>query len=92
MSGKLLLKLDSTGFILSNHTSAHFAFLDHPTNSRNRTLFYSTLARLLFMEDMPARFKAFITPLQQVGAGAVVFGPGGWGCRVSMVQWERDGW
>jgi exportin-7 len=69
MSGKLLLKLDATSFILSNHTSAHFAFLDHPTNSRNRTLFYSTLARLLFMEDTPARFKAFITPLQQVGRG-----------------------
>lgn len=75
MSGKLLLKLDSTAFILSNHTSTHFAFLDHPANSRNRTLFYSTLARLLFMEDTPARFKAFITPLQQVGAGAA----GSWG-------------
>jgi exportin-7 len=70
MSGKLLLKLDAIAFILANHTSAHFAFLDHPTNSRNRTLFYSTLARLLFMEDTPARFKAFISPLQTVRAAA----------------------
>ena len=65
MSGKLLLKLDAVAFILGHHTAEHFAFLADPANSRARTAFYATLARLLFMEDTPARFKAFVAPLQQ---------------------------
>ena len=65
MSGKLLLKLDAVAFILGHHTAEHFAFLRDPGNSRARTAFYATLARLLFMEDTPARFKAFVAPLQQ---------------------------
>ena len=69
MSGKLLLKLDATGFILAHHTADHFAFLDDPASSRARTAFYATLARLLFMEDTPAKFKSFVAPLQQVGIG-----------------------
>ena len=66
MSGKLLLKLDAVAFILGHHTAEHFAFLADPANSRARTAFYATLARLLFMEDTPLRFKAFVAPLQQV--------------------------
>jgi hypothetical protein len=31
-----------------------------------RPVFYSTLARLLFMEDTPAKFHSFVAPLQQV--------------------------
>ena len=65
MSGKLLLKLDAVAFILGHHTAEHFAFLRDPANSRARTAFYATLARLLFMEDTPPRFKAFVAPLQQ---------------------------
>ena len=30
-----------------------------------RPVFYSTLARLLFMEDTPAKFHSFVAPLQQ---------------------------
>lgn len=45
----------------------YFPFLTDPTNLRNRTTFYHTLARLLFMEDTPAKFKSFVAPLQQVG-------------------------
>uniref|UniRef100_A0A7S1SV05 Exportin-7/Ran-binding protein 17 TPR repeats domain-containing protein n=1 Tax=Tetraselmis chuii TaxID=63592 RepID=A0A7S1SV05_9CHLO len=66
MSGKLLLKLEATSFILTHHTRDHFAFLDDPANARNRTTFYYTLARLLFMEDTPSKFKAFMDPLNQV--------------------------
>eukprot|EP00951_Prasinocladus_malaysianus_P012227 scaffold91009_cov49-Prasinocladus_malaysianus.AAC.1 len=65
MSGKLLLKLDATAYILTHHTREHFAFLDDPANARNRTTFYYTLARLLFMEDTPSKFKAFTDPLNQ---------------------------
>ena len=76
-SGKLLLKLDFTSYILQHHTAEHFAFLDDPANSRSRTTFYFTLARLLFVEDTPAKFKAFVAPLQQV--------------RPASVQWESRG-
>lgn len=66
MSGKLLLKLDAISYILTHHTSDYYAFLDHPANTRNRTVFYSTLARLLFMEDTPQKFKSFVTPINSV--------------------------
>lgn len=73
MSGKLLLKLDAISYILQHHASENFAFLDEPVNSRNRSSFYYILARLLFMEDTPSKFKAFVGPLQQVREAA----PGG---------------
>jgi hypothetical protein len=87
MSGKLLLKLDAVALMLTQHTSQHFKFLDHPVNTRNRTMYYATLARLLFMEETPARFKNFVAPLQQVGGG---------GCRLqldrrSLTVLETDG-
>lgn len=66
MSGKLLLKLDAINYVLQHHASENFSFLDDPANSRNRSTFYYILARLLFMEDTPAKFKAFVAPLQQV--------------------------
>ena len=80
MSGKLLLKLDAITYILQHHASENFAFLDDPANSRNRSTFYYILARLLFMEDTPSKFKTFVAPLQQVlpdsaaGAAALVGG------------------
>uniref|UniRef100_A0A061RU54 Ran-binding protein n=1 Tax=Tetraselmis sp. GSL018 TaxID=582737 RepID=A0A061RU54_9CHLO len=66
MSGKLLLRLEASTYMLTHHTREHFAFLDEPANARNRTTFYYTLARMLFMEDTPSKFKAFIEPIQQV--------------------------
>eukprot|EP00242_Pyramimonas_sp_CCMP2087_P001295 CAMPEP_0198228690 /NCGR_PEP_ID=MMETSP1445-20131203/113729_1 /TAXON_ID=36898 /ORGANISM="Pyramimonas sp., Strain CCMP2087" /LENGTH=1057 /DNA_ID=CAMNT_0043909107 /DNA_START=452 /DNA_END=3625 /DNA_ORIENTATION=+ len=66
MSGKLLLKLESINFILGHHTHEHFPFLDPPVNTRNRTIFYATLGRLLFMEDTPSKFNAFMAPLTAV--------------------------
>eukprot|EP00877_Chromochloris_zofingiensis_P005215 jgi/Chrzof1/14695/Cz09g12110.t1 len=69
MSGKLLLKLEAVAFMLAHHTSQYYTFLDCPVNSRNRTMYYSTLARLLFMEDTPQQFKTFVLPLQQVLVG-----------------------
>ncbi len=66
MSSKLLLKLEAIGYMLSHHTSTFYSFLDHPVNTRNRTMYYSTLARLLFLEDTPHKFQQFVAPLQQV--------------------------
>ena len=50
-SGKLLLTLDCVGAMLLNHTADHFPFLGNPANTHLRTTFYTTLARLVFMED-----------------------------------------
>jgi exportin-7 len=72
MSGKLLLKLDAVNYILEHHTREDFTFLDEFNNSRNRTIFYFTLGRLLFMEDSSAKFKAFIASLQQVAVNLEV--------------------
>ncbi len=36
MSGKLLLKLEAVGILLTHHTSTYYAFLDHRVNTRNR--------------------------------------------------------
>ena len=64
MSGKLLQKLEAVHFMLQHHTSDHFGFLEDHT--RNRTIFYNTLSRLLFMDDTRSNFKSFVAPLQQV--------------------------
>lgn len=66
MSGKLLLKLDAVSFLLSHHPAEHFPFLTRRANMQSRPMFYATLARLLFMEDTPAKFHSFVSPLQQV--------------------------
>ena len=66
MSGKLMLKLDAVSYLLTHHTVEYFPFLANAGNTRSRTTFYLTLARLLFMEDAPGNFKAFMAPLGQV--------------------------
>lgn len=66
MSGKLMLKLEAISFLMTHHTAEHFPFLGTAGAWSNRTLFYCTLARLLFTEDTLAKFKAFVAPLQQV--------------------------
>ncbi|CAK9199269.1 unnamed protein product [Sphagnum troendelagicum] len=72
MSGELLLKLDAVNYILEHHTREHFTFLDEINNSCNRTIFYFTLGKLLFMEDSSAKFKVFIASLQQVSVNLEV--------------------
>lgn len=66
MSGKVMLKLDAVSLILQQHTSEYFPFLACKPNSRARTTFYLTLSRLLFMEEAPGAFDAFVQPLSQV--------------------------
>ncbi|GMH42848.1 hypothetical protein BSKO_10767 [Bryopsis sp. KO-2023] len=68
MSGKLLLGLETITQLLTNHNN-DFSFLREPVNFRNRTKFYCTLGKLLFLEDTPAKFKTFVAPLQQVLQG-----------------------
>ena len=72
MSGKLMLKLDSIKHLLRDHTKEHFPFLEEYANFRSRTIFYSTLGRLMFMElsgmqvDAMKGFKGFMMPLAVV--------------------------
>lgn len=63
MSGKLLLRLDAINQTLAHHTPEHFPFLNDYANTRNRTIFYATLGRLLFMEDSTQKFAEFMAPL-----------------------------
>ena len=41
-----------------------------PGNAQHRTTFYCTLTRLLFMDESPHKFRAFVAPLQQVPLAA----------------------
>eukprot|EP00204_Picochlorum_oklahomense_P000244 CAMPEP_0118799344 /NCGR_PEP_ID=MMETSP1161-20130426/1583_1 /TAXON_ID=249345 /ORGANISM="Picochlorum oklahomensis, Strain CCMP2329" /LENGTH=1059 /DNA_ID=CAMNT_0006727019 /DNA_START=220 /DNA_END=3399 /DNA_ORIENTATION=- len=66
MSGKVMLKLDAVSMLLQHHTSEYFPFLSCAPNSKCRTTYYLTLGRLLFMEDTPGAFDAFVQPLGQV--------------------------
>jgi len=66
MTGKLLLKLDTVTFIISNHTREQFPFLEEYRCSRSRTTFYYTIGWLIFMEDSLIKFKTSMEPLLQV--------------------------
>ncbi|KAJ0266295.1 ARM repeat superfamily protein [Hirschfeldia incana] len=66
MTGKLLLKLDTVNFIMSNHTREQFPFLEKHRCSRIRTTFYYTIGWLIFMEDTRINFKTSMEPLAQV--------------------------
>uniref|UniRef100_A0A0D3EMD3 Importin N-terminal domain-containing protein n=1 Tax=Oryza barthii TaxID=65489 RepID=A0A0D3EMD3_9ORYZ len=66
MTGKLLLKLESTKFIIANHSRDSFPFLEEYRCARSRTTFYYILGCLVFMEDTPVKFRSFMEPLLQV--------------------------
>lgn len=77
MSGKLLLQLDGTRYLLAHHTAAEFPFLADPRHGRARTALHATLARLLFADDTPPKFRAFVAPVQAVLAGMAAACGGG---------------
>ncbi|VAH76175.1 unnamed protein product [Triticum turgidum subsp. durum] len=66
MTGKLILKLESTKFIIANHSRENFPFLEEYRCVRSRTNFYYILGCLVFMEDGPVKFRSFMEPLLQV--------------------------
>jgi exportin-7 len=75
-SSKLLLGLDTVKFLLQHHGEEHFPFLSVAGNTRHRTTFHLTLARLIFTttEELQPLFEAFVAPLTatlaQLGAAA----------------------
>lgn len=62
-SGRLLLQLDVINNLLMAHGEEHFPFLNNPSMARQRTLFHSALARLVFMEDESDKFEPFMQPI-----------------------------
>jgi exportin-7 len=62
-SARLLLRLDAVKFLLTNHTEEMLPFLTVPANSRYRSTFYVTVARLLFMEDNDDMLDEFMGPI-----------------------------
>ena len=67
-SGRMLLRLDSISYALQHHGEQHFPFLREPANCRARTVFYTTLGRLQFLEEQPLRFRAFMAPFDALCA------------------------
>ena len=65
-----LVKLEEVGFLLSNHTAAHYPFLGvgvSVTEMRCRSMFYTSLGRLLMVDlgEDEEKFDAFMMPLTQ---------------------------
>ncbi|XP_018901722.1 exportin-7 isoform X2 [Bemisia tabaci] len=63
-----LVKLEEVQFMLNNHTSEHFAFLGNGiavSEMRCRSMFYTSLGRLLMVElgEDEDRFDVFMLPL-----------------------------
>jgi exportin-7 len=68
-SGKLLLGLETVQYLIGHHTSDEFPFLSVPANTRHRTTFHSTIARLLFttaFDECSERFERFMEPIEDV--------------------------
>lgn len=62
------MNLETVQYLLQHHTPDHFPFLAVPANSRHRTSFHATLARLILsvMDDMATTFDVFMEPILQV--------------------------
>lgn len=63
-----LVKLEEVQFMLNNHTSEHFPFLGNTvvvTEMRCRSMFYTSLGRLLMVDlgEDEDRFHTFMLPL-----------------------------
>jgi exportin-7 len=72
--------------LLTRHTAEYFPFLALPGNSRHRTTFYATLARLVFMEDESDKFEPFIAPILDTTAKLATVVT----MRNEEVCWSRD--
>jgi exportin-7 len=68
-TGKLLLGLETVQYLIAHHTADEFPFLAIPANTRHRTTFHTTIARLLFttaFDECSERFERFMEPIEDV--------------------------
>jgi exportin-7 len=69
VSGRLLLKNETVKSVLTNHASTEFGFLHGGVAfGKYRTMYYHSLAKLLFMEirDNRDQFEEFMAPMSTV--------------------------
>ena len=65
-SGQFMLSLDSVQQLLVNHGPNTLTFLTQVQNTRERTEFYKTLARLVFIGDYDTLLRPFMKPIVTV--------------------------
>ena len=62
-SGKFMLSLEATQMLLAQHGPSTLRFLNVVANTRQRTRFYKTLARLVFIGDYENILRPFLRPI-----------------------------
>jgi len=64
-SVRLMAKLDTVQFLLTNFMNEHFAFLSSSQHSVHRTTFCASLSKLLFTadENLEEKFEEFVKPI-----------------------------
>ncbi|KAK8803535.1 hypothetical protein WA158_001229 [Blastocystis sp. Blastoise] len=60
---QLLLDISTTQYLLEKHTEDVFHFLSNPNYNRLRTIYYTSLSTLLFIENIPGHLNEFIRPM-----------------------------
>lgn len=65
-SGKFMLSLDAIQFLLRQHGDKTLPFLAVPENTRQRTYFYKTLGRLMFIGDYEQNLPIYLRPVTMV--------------------------
>lgn len=60
---KVLLSLDPVKDIINNHVSQSFVFLNYPSNFKYRTLYYTTLMKLVLSDKNPSSIDIFLKPI-----------------------------
>ena len=72
---RMLLSLETTKLLLRQHTvwilhheemdaqDEFFPFLREPQYNKHRTVYYTTLSTLLFIEDIPGHLNEFLLPI-----------------------------
>jgi exportin-7 len=62
-NSKLISKLETIKYIIKNHSSNKFDFLNEPSNLKSRIQFYTILTKLLFIDDYTEDdFLNFVAP------------------------------
>ncbi len=93
-SGKFMLSLEATKLLLANHGPRTLAFLNFSGNTRQRTSFYKTLARLVFIGDYENMLRPFLRDIlltmKQLGDSLNAGGTPGDQAKFAMIGVCRD--
>ena len=93
-SSKFVSRLDITNQFLLHHTSQYFPFLDYDSNVRKRRNYYTSLTRILLIDDknLHSKFELFVDPFSK--PLGILMDPNvsyrSEECRVILVNLMRD--